>query len=145
MRNNGGKYPGYAGIPGAIVPRAKKTRKTATAKTPEAVIQAQAEAYLDALGLFFIRLPDSLMRVVFSSPSIPIWTKKEVSDCLSGLPDLTILKDGKYLAVELKTSIGKLTDKQRSVQQSIGTVVCRSFEEFKEVVDRWNKSTRGAT
>ncbi len=137
MRNKGGKWAGFAGLPGALIPKPKKARKSPIGKTPEAVLQGQAEAYLDLLGVFYIRLPDSLMRVVFSSLSIPIWTKAEVSDCLKGLPDLTILKGGQYLAVELKREGCKMTTAQREVQKAIGTIQIERFEEFKRVVDEW--------
>ncbi len=137
MRNKPGKWDGLKGLPGTLIPAPRKARKSPRDKTPEAVIQGQAEAYLDACGLFYIRLPDSLMRVVFASPQIPIWTKREVADCLKGLPDLTILKDGRYLAVELKRDGGKLSEAQRDVQRAIGTVVCESFAQFKQAVDNW--------
>ena len=137
MKNKPGKWDGFKGIAGTQIPAPRKTRKPPRDKTPEATIQAQAEAYLDACGLFYIRLPDSLMRVVFASQSIPIWTKKEVADCLKGLPDLTILDAGRYLAVELKRDGGKMSSAQRDVQRSIGTVECQSFATFKQAVDNW--------
>lgn len=136
-RGKPGKWDAFKGITGTVVPAPPKHRSTPRDKTPEAVIQGQAEAYLDACGLFYIRLPDSLMRVVFASQSIPIWTKKEVADCLKGLPDLTILDAGRYLAVELKKNGGKMSSAQRDVQRAIGTVVCDSFAAFKQAVDNW--------
>ncbi len=137
MRTKPGKWDGFKGLNGALIPKPKKARKSPIGKTPEAVLQGQAEAYLDILGLFYIRLPDSLMRVVFSSPSIPIWTKAEVSDCLKGLPDLTILKEGRYLGIELKREGGKMSTAQREVQKAIGTIQIERFEDFKRVVDEW--------
>lgn len=139
MKNRGGKWAGFAKVPGALVPRPRKTRKVPRGKTPEAVIQSQAEAYLDALGLFYIRLPDSLMRTVFATPGIPIAVKCEVADCLKGLPDLTIMRAGKYLAIELKREGGKMSTAQREVQREVGTVLCSSFEEFRAAVDSWVK------
>ncbi len=137
MKNKPGKWDAFKGIPGTQIPAPRNTRKTLKDKTPEATIQAQAEAYLDACGLFYIRLPDSLMRVVFSTPSIPIWTKREVADCLKGLPDLTILDKERYLAIELKRDGGKMTSAQRDVQRAIGTVECQSFAAFKQAVDNF--------
>ena len=140
VRNQAGRWRTFKAVPGALVPKVKVRRSQPKKPTPEAVIQAQAEAYLDLLGLFYIRLPDSLMRVVFSSPQIPIWTKREVSDALKGLPDLTILKNGRFLAIELKRESGKMSQAQRDVQKAIGTIQVERFEDFKAVVDGWVKA-----
>ncbi len=137
MRTKPGKWDAFKGLNGALIPKPKKARKSPIGKAPEAVLQGQAEAYLDLLGVFYIRLPDSLMRVVFSSPSIPIWTKAEVADALKGLPDLTILNGGRFLAVELKREGGKMSTAQREVQKAIGTIQIERFEDFKALVDGW--------
>lgn len=137
MRNRPSKWAGFAGIPGTLQTAPRKARKAPRDKTPESVIQSQCESYLDALSLFYVRIPDSLLRTVFANPQIPIWVKREVSDCLKGLPDLTILKNGRYLACELKRDGGKLSTAQREVQAAIGTVVCESFAQFKQAVDSW--------
>ena len=117
---------------------AKAPRK-ARDKTPEKVIQAQGEAYLRLKRLFFIRIPDALNRSIFANPEIPIWTKKHISDFIKGLPDLTILKDGRYLAVELKKDGGRLTHEQDAIRREIGGIVCYNFEEFKTALEAWLK------
>ena len=138
MRNRPGKWDAFKGLAGALVPKEKEVRRPPkTAKVSEKVIQLQCELYLKQLGLFFIRIPDSMNRGIFANREIPIWTKRHISDFIKGLPDLTILKDGKYCCVELKTTIGKLSHEQEQVRKSVGGHVCRSFEEFKSVVDAW--------
>ena len=67
VRTRAGKWAAFDRIPGTIVPKPRKVRKAPKDKTPEAAIQEQAEAYLDALGLFYIRLPDAKPQVAASS------------------------------------------------------------------------------
>ncbi len=137
MRTKPGKWDGFKGLDGALIPKPKKARKSPIGKTPEAVLQGQAEAYLDLLGVFYIRIPDSLLRTIFATPGIPIYVKCEVADCLKGVPDLTIIKDGRVLPVELKREGGKMSTAQREVQRAIGTIQIERFEDFKALVDGW--------
>ena len=137
MRNRPGRWDAFKGLSGALIPKAKEPRTPKKAVIPERTIQAQCEAWLRVKSLFFIRIPDSMNRGIFANPEIPLWTKKHISDFIKGIPDLTILKDGRYLCVEIKTTIGKLTHEQEQVLKVTGCLMVRSFEEFREVVENW--------
>ena len=119
----------------------KPKRKSKKARTPEDIIQAQAEEYMDRLSISYVRIPNAVYRLLFAFKiglsGREIGERKRISDYLKGLPDLICLRKGRYLAVELKTDTGKLSAKQKLWRVSIGTEVCRSFEEFRELVDKW--------
>lgn len=137
MRNRPGRWDAFKGLSGALIPKAKEPRTPKKAVIPERTIQAQCEAWLRVKSLFFIRIPDSMNRGIFANPEIPIYVKRHISDFTKGILDITILKDGRYLSIEIKTVVGKLTHEQAQVMKAIGGVVVRSFEEFKKAVDEW--------
>ena len=125
-------------------PKTGRTKKKAarSAKVPESAIQKAAEMYLDAFNLTYIRIPDSLYKVIFGPHSqISGHVARLISDCLRGVPDLNILLDnGKYLCVELKSTIGKQSQAQKAFERGVGPdnyYVCRSFDEFKTVLDKF--------
>ncbi len=126
------------GVPGALLPAMKKKRTSPKAKTPERIIQAQVDAYIELRGLFCLRIPDWLLSSIMQNQHIPIHVKRALSDILKGMPDNLILShDRRSLPLELKTDIGKLSASQREVKTAIGTVVARSFEEARAEIDRF--------
>ena len=63
----------------------------------------------------------------------------KASGVVPGIPDLILINKGKTYGIELKTTIGKLSDKQIKVHESWGNqnievFVIRTFEEFKELI-----------
>ncbi len=63
----------------------------------------------------------------------------KASGVVAGIPDLILINKGKLIGIELKTLIGKVSDKQIKVHESwknqgIDTFVIRTFEEFQELI-----------
>jgi len=106
---------------------------------PESALQEQCEQYLKILRIPFIRIPDSIYRLI-NSGKIPINVKLKISQYLKGLPDLTILFKNKYLCVELKSKKGKQTQGQKNFQKTVGDnyYLVRSFDAFRSLVDENN-------
>jgi hypothetical protein len=98
-------------------------------------LTVQCEDYLNAMGIVFYRIPDALYRSVFASRSVSSFVKTLIARFVKGVPDFTILSDdGRYLCVELKTSIGKLTQGQKSFAKKIPVEVIRDFDSFVNLV-----------
>ena len=59
---------------------------------------------------------------------------------VAGIPDLIMIHDHRMYGIELKTLIGKVSEKQQKVHESwkaqgIEVFVIRTFEEFKELIE----------
>ena len=130
----------------AIAPTPKKKKPTKRAKTPEAVIQAQVEAYLRLKGLAWFHIPDALLKAGFSQGSAVSYALINAAAEVRGLPDHLIFNParfGFFLPIEYKTEIGKMSASQRSWQIAVGTKVCRSFEDARVEIDLWMKDPIG--
>jgi hypothetical protein len=103
----------------------------------EADLQRACEDYLRVMRIRFIRCPDALYKSVFAAGSgVSPRVKAFISTYVRGQPDLVLLsKDGRFLAVELKVGKGQLSQGQLEWARDIEVHVCRSFDEFKELVD----------
>jgi len=114
----------------------KFKNKKATFK--ESDLQKACEKYLDMVGLAYIRIPDSLYRSVFGTSVMPVHIKKQISGCIKGAPDLTILfKNSKYVCVELKTNIGKLSIGQKRFRNGVTVenyYVIRDVQDFVNLI-----------
>lgn len=124
----------------AIAPREKKRKPTPRAKTPEAVIQGQVEAYLRLKGLAWFHMPDALLKAGFANGTAVNFALINAAADVRGLPDLLIFDPARFgfvLPLELKTLIGALSKNQKAWAVVIGTRVCRSFEEARAEIDRW--------
>lgn len=119
-------------------PRGNKA-KAPTMKESE--LQEMCEQYLDAHSLLYFRLPDALMKMLFGYGRVkmPLWVRGVAKRFLAGWPDLIVFKDGRYVAIELKSEIGKLSHEQGRKLRLLGGHVVRSFEEFRAIVDEWVK------
>lgn len=131
------RWSELAKAPGAILPRPRERKTKPRPKVSEAQMQDMVEQYLDYRHLFYIRIPDALFRVVMASERVSVGDKRVIADYLKGLPDLTILHGGRYLALELKREDGRLSDAQRSIRGAIGTQVARSVDEAIETINTW--------
>lgn len=120
---------------GLMFEKFQKAKRTIKSTKPEAVLQQQCESYLDLLGLEYIRIPNSLWAIVMRSGCQG--AINEISDYLKGVPDLMICKKNQYLAVELKTEVGKLSQSQNKKIKALDGIVIRSFGHFKELVDEF--------
>ena len=113
-----------------------KKKKKASFK--EADLQKACEKILDTMQISYIRIPDQMNSIVFGSPQIPVHVKKMISSVTKGVPDLTILfKSGKYICVELKTDVGRLSIGQKRFKNGVGEMnyyVVRSINEFQELL-----------
>lgn len=111
----------------------------------EKTIQAQCESYLDSLGIEYLHIPAFILNSAFGfgqTPSGPaMGAMRLAKQYVTGFPDLCIFHPDRkqYLAVELKTDIGKMRDLQKQWQHSLDTKICRSFEEFKVILDAWRQ------
>ena len=72
-------------------------------------------------------------RTAFTISSMP------EARCLSGAPDITaLITEGgvcRALPLELKSDVGKMSEKQLDVQGQIGTVLVRDFDTAKRLID----------
>lgn len=67
------------------------------------------------------------------------WTVYERQGVLKGAPDLTVVLAGVVFFVEMKTPKGRMRPEQvefqrRCAELGVGYHVCRSIEEFREIV-----------
>lgn len=104
----------------------------------ESQIQRQCEGLLDAMGVCYIRIPDSLNAAIFGSDKVKPHIKKLISSFTKGVPDITILsKCGRFYCVELKTEKGKLSQGQKTFCRKVGEdnfYVIRSVEGLQELI-----------
>jgi len=117
----------------------KDTKKT-KADVPEDTIQSFVEQYLDALHIPYLRIPAVVYAVVFGRKSrsgAELNALRDAKEKIGGFPDLLIMKDGRYLPLELKTEIGKLNTAQKRWKYAIGTLVPRSFESARKIIDEF--------
>lgn len=131
----------------AKFPKLKKAKRRMRATKPEDVLQHQCEHYLELLTaqglvLDFLHIPESMWRGVMTGTSIA--AKSECADYLKSWPDLLIFLPGnKYVAIELKTEIGKVSRGQRDKLKILNGSICRGFEEFKSAIDKEIKNDTG--
>ena len=60
---------------------------------------------------------------------------------LTGVPDLVLMYNNTAYGIELKTNVGEVSEKQTKVheaweKQGINTYIVRSFDEFKELIEK---------
>lgn len=121
-----------------MFPKQQTTNRRKPNNRSEENLQVQCEALLRMLNIAYIRIPNAVYCRFFANNKKYNWTNKNVSTNISGLPDLTILlRDGNYICVELKSKTGRLRDSQKVFRDAVGIenfFVCRTFEEFQEVL-----------
>lgn len=117
----------------------KSKRNNFKSKGKEAILQEQAEGYLEACGIPYIRIPDNLWSYLMSYS--PDWVKFIVVKYLKGIHDLTILfPNGRYISVELKRN-EKLdySVAQKSWRDNIGlsnSYLLSNFEDFQRLIKK---------
>jgi hypothetical protein len=121
---------------GLMFEKFHKAKRTIRSAKPEAILQSQCEQYLELLGLEYLHIPNSLWAIVMRSGCQG--AINECSDYLKGFPDLIIMAKSRYLAIELKTEIGKVSHAQEQKRKNLDGKIARSFEEFRELVDQFN-------
>ena len=97
--------------------------------TPETAIQKQILDYLSYAGWF-----------VWKNNNVGIYKKSTGSYIpaqMKGIPDLTAIKDGRVLMVEVKTPKGKLSEHQVKFQERYEEaggiyIVARGYEDIKD-------------
>lgn len=124
---------------GLAIPKMQKAKRKRTIRSdkPEAVLQRQCEALLELRGIEYLHIPNSMWATLFAAKSFG--TLNECADYLKGWPDLLIMRDGHYLAVELKTKIGKESHAQKTKKRILGGHVCRSFDDFQTTLNQWEE------
>ena len=129
---------------------AKGDRRRATLTVPEAALQNTCEDYLKWMQIRFVRCPNALYKAVFGPNSgVSPATKKLISSFITGQPDLILLAphkdtplpcvEARALCIELKVGKGKQSQGQLEWARDVPVHVVRSFDEFKELVDDFNR------
>jgi hypothetical protein len=116
-----------------------KPKKYKKADIPEREIQSAVEKYCDLKGLAYQRTPDILFRIIYAiGSSVPMWARGIIAKYIRGWPDLIIFRNvGVFciaLPLELKTTVGKMSQDQEKMQKVLGTKVAHSFEEAVEFI-----------
>lgn len=130
-------------IPGALLRPTKKRCTNAVRTLPEAQTQDLTEKYLNLLGYPWLHIPEFILAMAFRRQHLSgpeLGAARWAADMIRGFPDLVVFHAGRYLAIELKTEVGKMTHAQLAWQKRLGTCLCRNFEEAKTVIDIWSKT-----
>lgn len=119
-------------------------KNTGITGVKESEIQKAVEMLLDALQLQYIRIPDGAYKMLFGrSNTMSLNEKGKAKRALAGIPDLTILlRDGRYIAIELKSKTGKQSDKQAHFEKRVGSdnyYLCRSVSDVKDVLIKYGE------
>lgn len=135
----------WAGL--AIGTTAKAKKKAVKASEPEAVIQAQVEAYCALVGLECFHVPEYVLNAAFgwkSNRTGPeLGAMADAAEEIRGLPDCLIfnpMRHGLVLPGEIKTEIGVVSKAQAKWRKILGTRIWRSFEEARIDIDQWRKA-----
>jgi len=130
---------------GVAFPKKKRVKKNKRASKPESDLQQIVNIKLSAQGIPYIRIPDSLLRSIFSGwYRIPPHVQADVSDHLAGWPDnmpiLAVQFRGRFFwivcPIELKTETGKLTPRQKERQREVSPFnIIKTQKEFDEMMD----------
>lgn len=128
-------------------PKVKRTKigKKKKSGTPEKIIQGQVNGYLEAVGINFLRFPDTLFRAIFANPRIPPHIKRLIKTEIAGWPDnmLYIPVSDKFClacAVECKSDVGKLRGMQKTRSKEIPFNIIRDFDNFKVLVSEFERA-----
>ena len=129
--------PGFIAKPG---PRKKPKAPAVTIREKD--LQAMAETLCNALGLRFLRLPDSLLG--YLARCQVVWIRVFVGRYLAGLPDLLLFKknpagDNICRFIEIKTEAGKISQGQAHWHSGLNVHVCRGWAETEAAIMDFNK------
>lgn len=113
-------------------PAEKKTTKPKS--HPERDIQDEISKYLLSQGFLVIHVNSGVMTARGDMPFKAYTIRNTGSN--SGYPDLTAMKNGKVLLIEVKTKTGTLSDSQKRFQQlckekKLHYIVARSVDDIK--------------
>lgn len=132
------QHPRDVGLKFARQVGKRKPRPRATFKEKD--LQNLVEQYCDLLHIHRLHIPEFLLNAAFRQRNLSggeLWAARDAADEIRGLPDLILFRAGRFLAIELKTEVGKMTGSQDLWQARLGTKVCRSFEQAKQEIDQW--------
>jgi hypothetical protein len=126
---------------GVAIPKLKKvrSRKSRAAACPESIIQNWANATLEAMGIPFLRLGESLLLNIFRNPSIPIHIKRHIKEAIAGWPDnILFLPITNHFSLccmaEFKSDVGELHGKQKERAKELPFNVIRTTGELDELL-----------
>ncbi len=100
-------------------------------KASEKDVQASCLAYLSAKKYFFFRLNNMPVYQEDHYRRLPEFTPK-------GLPDCILVRSGKFVAIEFKSTIGKLSDDQVEFSRKLikaggDYFVARSIDDLQKI------------
>ena len=110
--------------------------------------QTEHEIQVNCVNYFRLRYPKGLIYAIPNGGqrNVIVAAKLKAEGVLSGVPDLHIpmaKKDFHGLYIELKNGkAGKVSDNQQTIMEKLQSEgyrceVCRSFEEFKTIIDNY--------
>lgn len=117
-------------------------KRPGKAKSPESTIQSLTEMRLNLAGIYYLRIPDTLYRLLsWQDNRLRLWEKKALKDALAGLPDCNcaIPVGGYYLGlpIECKSDKGKLRARQKAYHNKIPVTVIREDEELTKAIKEY--------
>jgi len=137
------KYRIRADQIGVAFPKKKRIKKHKRASNPESELQHVVNIKLEGMGLPYLRIPDSLLRVMFSDRfHIPNHIRAEVSESIGGLPDNMVIQGFEHndfyfwlvCPIELKTEIGKLTPRQKERMRETPFNIIKTQKDFDKLI-----------
>jgi len=111
----------------------RKAKRGAKGKVkPESILQQDADDLYKSLGIKTLRIPDWIREFV-NDGFFPKWFKDFFNNIVSGWSDNTLLlKNGRYICIELKTEHGTQLPSQKTFEKEVGQDnyhICRSMDE----------------
>jgi len=145
-----GDVHGGAGNSGLAFPKKDYTgaRKQRRAKRvskgkidPESKLQKEADKLYKKLGIKSIRISDNIFSFINSCKFLPRWFKIYFNVQLRGWADnILLLKNGRYICIELKNSVGELNPNQKKFREMVGEdnfYKCRTAKEIYEILKKY--------
>ena len=127
-------YKGFA------LPKPEHKKKSVVADPhPESIVQAAVDARLSFAHMPYLRLTETLLKHIFTNPTIPVHIKKILADELGGWPDnmaFIPVSDRYCLAclIENKSDKGKLHGRQKIKAAELPYNIIRSDKEAEALI-----------
>ena len=127
--------------PRMSVPKHKQENTKLPTTVSEKTIQKQVEQFLNDLGITFIRIPDGIYRTAKTGNWYNKGEQIKATKAIKGVPDITVLlRDGRYICIELKRNGGKQSLGQKQWERSIGSdnyYLCYSVADVKQLLVKY--------
>jgi hypothetical protein len=132
---------------GMAIPKMKRVRiqKSRAAQTPESIIQNFVNTTLEAMGIPYIRLGESLLLNIFKNPAIPVHVKRHIKNSIGGWPDNTLFipvtkRFALACLVECKSDVGDLHGKQKERAAELPFNIVRTTAQLDELLNEFRQT-----